>query len=137
MFFGLCNSPPMFQTMINDILHHFIHNSEGICYMDDILIYSHTLSQHWQIIHQVLPPLQSSPSEPGPFHVECDASNFATGAVLSQVQAESTHQPVTFMSKGLTDVECNYQSHNKETVAIMHVLDEWHHFLKGMAEKFK
>src|SRR5258708_25541678 len=58
MFFRLCNSPMTFQTMMNDILQDFIHNSEAICYMDDILIYSHTLSDHQQIIHQVLSTLQ-------------------------------------------------------------------------------
>src|SRR5260221_8913300 len=57
MFFGLCNSPTMFQVMMNDILQDFIHNSKVICYMDDILIYSHTLSDHQQIIHQVLTTL--------------------------------------------------------------------------------
>src|SRR5258708_17521411 len=57
MFFRLCNSPMMFQTMMNDILRDFIHNGEAICYMDDILIYSSTLSDHWQIICQVLTTL--------------------------------------------------------------------------------
>ena len=47
----------MFQMMMNDILRDFIHNGEAICYMDDILVYSHTLSDHWQIIHQVLTTL--------------------------------------------------------------------------------
>src|SRR5258707_11315727 len=58
MFFGLCNSPTTFQTMMNDILQDFIHNGEAICYMDDILVYSCTLSNHWQIIHQVLSTLR-------------------------------------------------------------------------------
>src|SRR5260221_2152917 len=38
MFFGLCNSPATFQTMMNDILCPFINHNEAICYMDDILI---------------------------------------------------------------------------------------------------
>src|SRR5258707_7462466 len=58
MFFGLCNSPVTFQMMMNDILQDFIHNSEAICYMDNILVYSHTLSDHQWIIHQVLSTLQ-------------------------------------------------------------------------------
>src|SRR5260370_19691934 len=58
MFFRLCNSPMMFQMMMNDILQDSIHNSEVICYMDDILVYSHTLSDHQWIIHQVLSTLQ-------------------------------------------------------------------------------
>ena len=47
------------------------------------------------------------------------------------------HQPVAFMSKGFSDVECNYQIHDKEMLAIMHALDGWHHFLEGMVEKFE
>src|SRR5258708_1946154 len=82
-------------------------------------------------------PVLTFPSQSSCFHLECNASNFTTGAVLSQVQADSTHQPVTFMSKGFSDVECNYQIHNKEILAIIHALDEWCHFLEGMAEKFE
>src|SRR6266404_4198339 len=58
MFFRLCNSPVTFQMMMNDILQDFIHNGEAICYMDDILVYSHTLSDHQQIVCQVLSTLQ-------------------------------------------------------------------------------
>src|SRR5258705_6448717 len=57
MFFGMCNSPMTFQMMMNDILQDFIHNGEAICYMDDILVYSCTLSNHQQIVHQVLSTL--------------------------------------------------------------------------------
>src|SRR5258708_13645730 len=57
MFFRLCNSPAMFQMMMNDILQDFIHNGKAICYMDDILISSCTLSNHLQIVHQVLTTL--------------------------------------------------------------------------------
>src|SRR5260221_5737741 len=246
MFFGLCNSPMTFQTMMNDILQDFIHNSEAICYMDNILVYSCTLSDHWWIIHQVLSTLQkwrlflkpekckfeqkevkflrlviskdhvamdptkvcrvmewptptkvkevqsflgfvnfyqkfihdfsnithplyalthkpqqwvwgspkqeafnslkkavtSAPiltfsSQSGCFCLECDTSNFMTGAVLSQVQADGMHQPIAFMSKGFSDVERNYQIHNKEMLAIMCALDEWCHFLEGTMEKFE
>ncbi len=48
----------MFQTMMNDILHEFIDCGKVICYMDNILIYSPTLSRHWQIVHQVLATIQ-------------------------------------------------------------------------------
>src|SRR5260221_3074961 len=58
MFFGLCNSPMTFQMMMNDILQEFIHNSKAICYMDDILVYSCTLSDHQWIICQVLSTLR-------------------------------------------------------------------------------
>src|SRR5258707_5130010 len=74
-------------------------------------------------------PVLTFPSQSSHFHLECDASNFATGAVLSQVQADGVHKPIAFMSKGFSDVENNYQIHNKQMLAIMHTLDEWCHFL--------
>ena len=49
MFFGLCNSPATFQTMMNNILCPFIDHNEAVCYMDDILIYSSSLMDHWRI----------------------------------------------------------------------------------------
>ena len=49
MFFGLCNSPATFQTMMNDILRDFISCGVAICYMDDILIYTETLAEHRRV----------------------------------------------------------------------------------------
>src|SRR5260221_1047975 len=54
MFFGLCNSPATFQTMMNDILCPFINRNEAICYMDDILIYSSSLMDHQRITQEIL-----------------------------------------------------------------------------------
>ncbi len=56
MFFGLCNSPATFQTMMNDIL---IDCNEAICYMDDILIYSTSLADHQRITQEILQTLHS------------------------------------------------------------------------------
>ncbi len=59
MFFGLCNSPATFQTMMNDILCPFINHNEAICYMDDILIHSTSLTDHWRITPEILQTLHS------------------------------------------------------------------------------
>src|SRR6266705_3565273 len=58
MFFGLCNSPATFQTMMNDILRDFIDRGIAICYMDDILIFMKTLKEHRQVVSEVLGTLQ-------------------------------------------------------------------------------
>src|SRR5258708_4349096 len=223
MFFGLCNSPATFQMTMNDILQDFIHNGEAICYMDDIIIYSCTLSNHWWIVCQVLTtlckwrlflkpekckfeqkeveylrlviskdhvamdptkvhgvmewpapmkvkevqsflgfvnfyrkfihdfsnvtcplyalahktqqwvwgspkqkafdalkkavtsaPILTFPSQSSCFCLECDASNFATRAVLSQAQADGMHQPIPFMSTEFSVLQCTYHIHHKE-----------------------
>src|SRR5260370_21754512 len=58
MFFGLCNSPATFQTMMNNILHPFIDQNVAICYMDDILIFTPMLDEHCQVVHEILETLQ-------------------------------------------------------------------------------
>ncbi|SJL13532.1 uncharacterized protein ARMOST_16976 [Armillaria ostoyae] len=70
------------------------------------------------------------PNQTGHFRVEADMSNGAIGAVLSQEQ-EGRWRPVAFMSKALTATECNYEIYNKELLAIMLALCEWHHYLMG------
>ena len=42
------------------------------------------------------------------FIVEADASDFATGAVLSQKQDDGKIHPIAFMYKSLNDAERNY-----------------------------
>src|SRR5258708_7935898 len=59
MFFGLCNSPTTFQTMMNNILCPFIDRNEAICYMDNILIYSSSLMDHQRITQEILQTLCS------------------------------------------------------------------------------
>ena len=59
------------------------------------------------------------------------------GAVLSQHQDDGTLRPIAFMSKAFSDVERNYQIHDKEMLAIIRALEEWRHFLEGAEEKFE
>ena len=82
-------------------------------------------------------PVLMFPSDTRHFCLECDASGFATSAVLSQVQANGLYHPVGFMSKSLSNVQWNHQVYNKELLAIIQALKEWQHFLEGAAQPFK
>jgi transposase InsO family protein/predicted aspartyl protease len=75
-------------------------------------------------------PVLTMPSDRDPFRVEADSSDYATGAVLSQLQNDNW-QPIAYMSKSLNDTERNYDIHDKELLAIMRALDEWRHYLIG------
>src|SRR5258708_2131942 len=77
------------------------------------------------------------PSRSSLFHLECDASNFAMGAILSQQQEDGLFHPIGFMSKSFSNTEWNYQIHDKEMLVIMHALEEWRHFLEGANQKFE
>src|SRR5258707_4827637 len=43
MFFGLCNSPATFQTMMNNLLHPFINCNQAFCSLVVLINYSSTL----------------------------------------------------------------------------------------------
>ena len=58
MFFGLCNAPATFQSMMNHIFDDMIREGWLIIYMDDILILSHDLEVHRTRTKRVLKRLQ-------------------------------------------------------------------------------
>jgi len=77
-------------------------------------------------------PVLVSPDTTKPFRIEADSSDFATGAVLSQISSEDDKwHPVAFFSKSLSPVERNYEIHDKEMLAIIRSLQEWRHFVEG------
>ena len=53
------------------------------------------------------------------FIITMDTSNFAIGAVLSQIWNEGEH-PVAYESKKMNAVERNYATHERELLAIIH-----------------
>src|SRR5260221_472612 len=82
-------------------------------------------------------PMLAFPSKSSPFHLECNASNFAMGAVLSQQQEDRLFHLIGFMSKRFSDTERNYQINDKAMLAIIRALEEWRHFLEGSDQKFE
>jgi len=56
-----------------------------------------------------------SPQESDPFQIEADSSDFAIGAVLSQLSTKNGKwHPIAFYSKFLSSVEQNYEIHDKD-----------------------
>jgi hypothetical protein len=54
MYFGLTNSPATFQTMMNEIFQDLITEGVVSVYLDDILIFTNLLEEHWRMTHLVL-----------------------------------------------------------------------------------
>lgn len=75
-------------------------------------------------------PLLLLPDPNLPFHLNCDASDFAIGAVLMQDQGNGL-QPVAYESRKLNPAERNYPVHDREMLAIVHALRVWRHYLEG------
>ena len=82
-------------------------------------------------------PVLAAPDLDKEFRVEADASNYATGGVLSIKCSDELWRLVASISKSLSDIEQNYEIHNKEILAIVRCLETWRHFLEETTIKFK
>jgi len=68
-----------------------------------------------------------------PIIVETDASDYAVAGILSITCADGEIRLVAFYSRTLTAPELNYDTHDKELLAIFEAFRNWHHYLEGSA----
>ncbi|QRW23764.1 Transposon Tf2-7 polyprotein [Rhizoctonia solani] len=80
-------------------------------------------------------PVLIQPDPYKEFFLECDASDFATGAVLNQKGSDDKLHPVAFLSKSLAPAERNYDIFDKELLAVVRALKEWRHLLEGTTKR--
>ncbi|KAF8755279.1 hypothetical protein RHS01_05375 [Rhizoctonia solani] len=66
-----------------------------------------------------------------PYYLETDASGVAMGAILSQQGSDNWLHPIAYMSKSFSGAEGNYDTHDKELLAIIKALEEWRIFLEA------
>ncbi|QRW26650.1 Retrotransposable element Tf2 protein [Rhizoctonia solani] len=66
-----------------------------------------------------------------PYYLETDASGVAMGAILSQRGEDNRLHPVAYMSKSFSGAKANYDTHDKELLAIIKALEEWRIFLEA------
>ena len=71
------------------------------------------------------------------FRIEADTSNYTTRGVLSIKCSDNLWRPVAFISKSLSDIERNYEIHNKEMLVVIRCLEAWRHFLEETTVKFE
>ncbi|KAG3196821.1 hypothetical protein PC128_g7304 [Phytophthora cactorum] len=66
-----------------------------------------------------------------PFHVVCDASDFAIGCALMQHDHEGRDRVVYYQSRQLKPAERNYRVHDKELLAMKYALAKFRVYLLG------
>ena len=72
-----------------------------------------------------------------PFVVETDASKFALGAVLGQVQEPGGKpMPVCYLSRSLNSAERNYDAFDRECLAVVAACKQWRPYLEGSRHRF-
>ncbi|KAF8754244.1 hypothetical protein RHS01_06464 [Rhizoctonia solani] len=66
-----------------------------------------------------------------PYFLETNASGAALGSILSQRQEDGRLHPLGFLSESFKGAEQNYNTHNKELLAIIRSFEYWRIFLEG------
>jgi len=60
MFFGLTNSPAMFQVMINDLLRDLVVEEKVAVFINDVMIAMETEEEYDEIVEEVLRRLEEN-----------------------------------------------------------------------------
>ena len=65
--------------------------------------------------------------------VETDVSDYALAAILSIINEDNEVYSVVFHSRTFTMAELNYDTYDKELLAIFEAFKIWQHYLEGLA----
>ena len=129
IFFGLCNSPVTFQTMINHIFRDLINRGKVVVYMDDIMIFPKTLEEYWKIVQEVLQLLKDNHLTLK--HMKCEFKKEEIeylGLIIAQNKDKVDQTKV----KGVT--EWPTPKMRKELRGFLGFLNFYHRFLKDFAK---
>ncbi|CEL53447.1 hypothetical protein RSOLAG1IB_11379 [Rhizoctonia solani AG-1 IB] len=73
--------------------------------------------------------VHANPSKP--YFLETDASGAALGSVLSQQQEDGQLHPIGYLSESFKGAKQNYDTHDKELLAIIRLFKHWRIYLEG------
>ncbi|KAG3231791.1 hypothetical protein PI124_g23114 [Phytophthora idaei] len=76
-------------------------------------------------------PIMAVADQDRPFHVVCDASDFAIGCALMQHDHEGRDRVVYYQSRQLKPAERSYSVHDKELLAMKYALAKFRVYLLG------
>jgi hypothetical protein len=76
-------------------------------------------------------PVLTLPDLSRPFRIYIDASEFAMGAILCQLDADEREHVIGYYSKMLNPVQINYSVSEKECLAVHHFITTLRHFFAG------
>lgn len=80
-------------------------------------------------------PITMHPDFSQEFQIHCDSSNYAIGSSLMQYDDKGHLKPIAYFSRKLKGAELNYATVEKEALAIVAAIKNYHYYIYG--RKFK
>jgi hypothetical protein len=81
--------------------------------------------------NMVIAPILVFPDWEKTFHVHVDASDIELGYILAQPGSGELDHPISFTSRKLSELEKNYNTTEREGLAMVYVLQKFRHYLLG------
>jgi RNase H-like domain found in reverse transcriptase/Reverse transcriptase (RNA-dependent DNA polymerase) len=76
-------------------------------------------------------PVLIMPDHSKPFQIQVNSSLFAMGGILTQINTNGDRHPCTYLSKSLMKEQRNYDTGDRELLAIVQALKEWRNYIEG------
>lgn len=80
--------------------------------------------------HLIRAPVLSCPDFEKPFTIQCDASDYGLGAVLTQTLDDKEHV-ICYLSRSLTKPERKYSTTEKECLAVLFAVEKLRPYIQG------
>lgn len=80
--------------------------------------------------HLIRAPILTCPDFDKPFIIQCDASDFGVGAVLTQGQNDD-ERVISYLSRSLTKSERRYSTTEKECLAVLFAIEKLRPYIEG------
>jgi hypothetical protein len=134
-FMGLCQYYASYMPNFADIAAVITDLTKGVGPKNRKIVWSEACQKAFDTIKSLISssPVLLMPDMSRPFRIECDASDYALGAVLLQQDPNYNDEwkPVAFISKKLSSAERNYPTQERELLAILFACRTWHCFVEG------
>ena len=112
---------------------HLVHPLNDLLRKDKKFIWSNECQESFDLLkrHFTKEPVLMMLDHTRLFQIQVNSSLFATRGILTQMDTNGDRHPCTYLSKSLTKEQRNYDTGNRELLAIVCTLKEWQHYIQG------